>query len=354
MKKILVALIVAALLITAVLLVACEKEEEQPQGHVHVYVTNTVAPNCKFGGYTEYTCLEPGCDNPYYQADFTTVTDLTKDESHVLGDWYTCIEPDCDTKETFTRDCYYCDYQTKPVTEYKYKDENGKEVKVTGKYKHTYHDDYRILVPATCTEAAKYVYLCLYCDNDASKNVVTVKSGDPNYQASLGHDWQEIAETKVVAECGVDANGEYYEIYGITEYADCSRCGESKSTVYTDPHTPVDKGVITAPHCHSAGYTTHTCSTCGVEYKRDFKEATHAWPKDTTGKNDLWTNAYTKDDGLSYVQRCCTSCGVIEEQIHMEHTWGDWSKQYDKDGQKCRNRACKICGFVEEEIIESK
>lgn len=314
MKKILATLIVAVLLVTAVLLVACE--QELPQEHVHAYTTNVVKPNCKYSGYTEYTCLDCG---DYYQADFTTVTDLTKDESHVLSDWYTCIEPDCDTKETFTRDCLYCDYQSKPVTEYKYKNESGKEVKVTGAYKHTYHNDYRILVPATCKEAAKYVYLCLYCDNDATKSVVSISSSDPNYQAALGHDWQEIAETKVEAACGVDENGEHYEIFGITEYADCSRCGESKKTVYTEPHTPVDsKGVVTAPCCNTAGYTTFTCSTCGVEYKRNFTEASHVWPKDSKTKKDIWSAPYTKADGTVCVQRACELCGAVEEQIYVD------------------------------------
>ena len=311
MKKILSAFIVVVLVTVAILLFACAKE----QPHVCVYTYRTVAPTCVAEGYTEHVCLDCG---KYYRDNFTVVEDLTKDESHVLGDWYTSTEPDCKKTEKFRRDCLYCDYQTKEVTEYK--DADGKIVK--GAVKHTYHKDYRILVPATCTEKAYYIYICLYCEKyESDKNGSSVKDingksfGSPANSNSLGHDHAVIRE--IAPSCGHNADGSAYETYGIKEYAPCTRCGATKNAEYKLPHSSASSKVV-APTCTAAGYTEHTCKICGEIYHRDYTEASHIWPKTADGKTEIWSNPYTKVDGWKYEQRACTVCGAIEERICSE------------------------------------
>lgn len=313
MKKILSTLIVVALVAAAVLLFACADDTIGP--HVHVYTYRTVAPTCVAEGYTEHVCLDCG---DYYRDNFTVVTDLKKDESHVLGDWYTSSEPDCKNKEKFRRDCVYCDYQTAEVTVYEklgpdgkpVLDEKNNPIKIEGTTKHTYHEEYRILVPATCSSSGYYIYICLYCGTTATTASGSVKDvngnslGKPTDSASLGHDYPIVRE--IAASC--DKNGT--ETYGIIEYGPCTRCGDSSKKIeYVEPHESASKTVI-APTCTEAGYTLHTCKICGVEYKRDYKDATHTW--------SAWGNPYTKIDGFRYQQRYCTVCDAIEEKICSE------------------------------------
>jgi len=296
MKKILSALIVAVLLLSAILLVACVNKV--PEGHVHAYTSNVVKPTCSTEGYTEHTCLDCG---DYYRDTITKV----EPKNHLMGEWGhdDSVVPNCTVKEMFRRDCEYCDYY-ETANEYSYKDKNGKTQKVTGTVKHTYHEELRICVPATCTADAYYIYECLYCGNIIEDKAGTY-FGKPA-QTKLGHDHTVVRE--IVAECGVDENGTPYEVYGVVEYSDCSRCGAEKAPVYTNPHTlkeDLSKDKLD-PTCEKAGYTTHVCETCGTEVKI-YTEAKHSW--------GAWSEPTENADGISVIHRECSSCGAEEEQV---------------------------------------
>lgn len=291
MKKFLTALLVAALLLTVLLMTACQEEPEAPVGHVHKYQTLKIAPTCVAEGYTTYEC---SCGD-YYESDITPANR----NNHVFGDWYTSVEPDCTTKEMFRHDCKYCDHYEE-ANKYEYKDEKGKKVTVTGTIKHTYHDDYRILVPATCDKDAYYIYECIVCQDKSTKKNEAISKNDENYQPKLGHDNAVIRE--VAGDCAT-------ETFGIIEYADCSRCGAKKATEYLDPHTPTGAGTKVPATCLEAGYTLHTCANCGVEYIRSYTVGDHKWGS--------WSARYQGPDGLYYVMRECETCHHTEEKIDV-------------------------------------
>lgn len=90
-------------------------------------------------------------------------------------------------------------------------------------------------------------------------------------------------------------------------------------------HTPNGNGVVTAPTCTVAGYTTYTCSKCGETYKGDETAALNHPHKTTTTVDPTCTVAgstkVTCDDcgatisnttipaAHNYVDKVCTVCG---------------------------------------------
>ena len=70
---------------------------------------------------------------------------------------------------------------------------------------------------------------------------------------------------------------------------------------------------IVAPTCTEKGYTLHTCSICGDEFKTNYKD-------------ELW------------------------------HTFGEWIIDSDSTCSEhgARHRVCKVCGFTENAVVEKK
>ena len=81
--------------------------------------------------------------------------------------------------------------------------------------------------------------------------------------ATLNHSYVFI-ET-VTGSCG-SYSGDLYA---------CEGCGFRKiENPVANPHTPADAGIVTPATCTTAGYTTHTCSTCSETYTVDGVPAT--------------------------------------------------------------------------------
>ena len=71
----------------------------------------------------------------------------------------------------------------------------------------------------------------------------------------------------------------------------CRLCGEVFDCAYTD--------VVTAPTCTSAGYTTHSCDTCGNGYVDTIVEGGHKWTA------DLHAPTHTE---MGYTVYTCSVC----------------------------------------------
>ncbi|MBQ8622208.1 MAG: type I pullulanase, partial [Oscillospiraceae bacterium] len=72
-----------------------------------------------------------------------------------------------------------------------------------------------------------------------------------------------------------------------TEAKTCTLCGETEGSALGHSYN----AVVTAPTCVAAGYTTHTCGTCG----------------------DSYTDSETPATGVhTYVDGSCTGCGAVE------------------------------------------
>jgi len=101
---------------------------------------------------------------------------------------------------------------------------------------------------------------------------------------------------------------------GYTTYT-CTLCGLSYEDDYVDASGHIksddDEGVVTAPTCTDQGYTTYTCITCGESY------------------NDVYVDAldHTKDEGVVTAPTCtgrgyttytCTVCGSLFYDEHVD------------------------------------
>ena len=255
MKKIVIAMTVIALLITALLLVSCNDE------HVHDFKTNVVKPTCVTQGYTEYTCS--GCDYAYRD----TIVPV-KADAHTYGSAYTAKEATCEEEGISRKECTGC----------------GKISDTTIKKKsHTYDPANQVIILApTCTTPGSAKNECVDCG--FTKNE-TVKA--------TGHsfcDW--IVDKAAVCET---------EEYG-SQHRVCDVCGLIEEEAIL-PHYTSGKGETTAPTCVNIGYTNYVCDGCGVDYYRNFKDA--------TGK----------------------------------HKFGAWEKSEDRDNLECRY--CEYCEHYE-------
>ena len=104
-------------------------------------------------------------------------------------------------------------------------------------------------------------------------------------------------------------------------------------------HSHSYDGVVTAPTCTEAGYTSHTCAECGDTYKTDIVEAKGHVQKSAEAVAPTCTKT-----GLSEGIQCSTCGEFIQAQTviaALGHSYGGWETA---DGQTVRT--CSVCGFV--------
>ncbi len=258
MKKILTALIVIALLITALVLASCEKE------HVHSFKDTVVKPTCTFKGYTEHVCTDCGYA---FQDTFVDVNP----SNHVYGEEIIDKPATCSATGSKHKDCVQC----------------GKVLTTT--IKKTAHSNIEeVLVAATCTEKGTKQLTCRICG--------TVSTASINAKGHSYGDW--IVDLEAVCET---------ETHGLKHHV-CTECDFVEEAVIL-PHTANGKGTVTAPTCVSVGYTTYECADCGASYVRDHKPALtnkDGSPKHTFGN-------WTKVEGYDNLERRdCKYCDHYE------------------------------------------
>ncbi len=103
------------------------------------------------------------------------------------------------------------------------------------------------------------------------------------------------------------------------------------------------KGVVTAPTCVEAGFTTYTCTLCGATKTDNTVAATgeHTWDEGQTT-----TEPTCAESGIKTFT--CTVCsGTKTEEVAAtgEHKWNDWQYSPEVDGHY---HWCTECGKAQE------
>lgn len=315
MRKYLSIILMAALVLCAMLMVACD--DDQPVGHQHTLVDTVVEPRCDREGYTIHTCTE--CNetwrDTFVPADaeahkFSVVETVGKTcttegyvrevceycavenktvtpASHEMGEWKVTIKPNCTEWGEERRHCEVC---------------GGNQETRALEPRHTYYAVDDVVTEPTCTEKGYTTHYCAKCDYTYTDKVVSAK----------GHNWM-ILDT---------VNGDQWvmSIQGTCtshgeEYRKCGTCSfiEKRSTGYY--HIYSDKVEVTAPTCTEHGYTTYTCKLCGDKKLDDYIDPTHSYGKWTTYIAPTCTT-----EGID--QRTCKSCGHVDQRFtDPKHTF---------------------------------
>lgn len=236
MKRIFSILFIVALIIAAVTLVACQKEEA-PVHHQHSFTTEVTNPVCSTEtvGFTTHTC---GCGYSY-------ITDYVEPHKFVS----TVLVPTCEYTGYTEHVCSLCGYTKHDAFTAKnpdnhvffypndYVDEEGSSEKA-GKANITK------VVPSTCTDYGYSVYTCIYC------SATTVEEIVPEVTAHTWGAW----ETVIVANC----------VNGGLEKRFCEGCGfeDQRLTSKTDDHVYGEWTVVISDDHINDFYEERSCTMC--------------------------------------------------------------------------------------------
>lgn len=307
MKRVLLILLVALLLICSFVLASCKVEinsstssqpnvtnpgtttnntnpEPPPDAHHHVYETIEIPATCTEQGYTLHICNECG---EKYTDNIVEPTGQHDYQSHVN-------EPTC-TEQGFTS--YWCD-----LCGYKYQDDF---VEPTGKH---VFSDWKVVTAPTCSAEGTQHRFCVDCGMDEYDIIARTEDHDivreDGYDATCykpGYTGGSVCHLcGMVFEYGSEIPAlphTYDDIYD----KDCNKCGTIRedaacrhsntrvlrgkdATCFTDGRTEglqctdcneiiieqivIEKlghdytAVVTAPTCTAGGYTTYSCTRC--------------------------------------------------------------------------------------------
>lgn len=151
--------------------------------------------------------------------------------------------------------------------------------------------------PATCTENAKTVEICRYCNEEIAGSIRT------QYGTKLGHDWSDWEET-APASCSETGLKERF----------CSRCDETQSEAIPSPgHTPGEWEVIREATCSETGLKELHCTVCdGLLQKSESETLPH------THKNIVIADSACVDENGHMIVKCKVVCSVCDALISEE------------------------------------
>ena len=202
-------------------------EKIAPTGHSWA-ATDTLEATCKAAGYTVYTCST--CSESYKT--------VIAQKAHSYVD--TVTKATCTADGYTTRVCEWCEYTV-----------------ITGKTAALGHDYKTSTVASGCTTEGYTLHECSRCDASYKTDIVPAS-----------HTWDIEAPTCgkgqtciVCGKGGLSATGNHTMVDGV-----CSVCGTGCKHNYNS--------VVTAPTCTEVGFTTNTCTLCGIVEKTDYKPAT--------------------------------------------------------------------------------
>ena len=282
MKRNLALLLLTSLLVCCTFgLIACNQTT-----HTHsVEKVEAKAATCLEAGNTEYyRCT--GCDKLFSDEAHTTETTLEETLVAALGhdlEHHDAQAPSCtqvgwDAYDTCKRDG--CEYTTKEVVTALNHDFSGTETVVT---------------PATCVAKGSKTVQCTRCDATTTKDVEI----DPN-----AHDMTPVAKKDATCtEVGYDA------------YEKCSRCDHNTKGADIPALKHDYSDTVIPPTYEEQGYTLHTCSRCGEEYKDTYTPIKHSC-KSACLVCGGCKNASCEDDACKTKCTCkvlcehaCSTCG---------------------------------------------
>ncbi len=202
-------------------------EKIAPAGHTWG-VTNSEEATCKKAGYTVYTCST--CQESYKT--------VIAQKAHSYTD--TVTKATCTTEGYTTRVCEWCGYTV-----------------TTNKIAALGHDYKTSTVQNGCTTEGYTLHDCSRCDASYKTDIVP-----PSHTWDIAEPTCGKGQTCIVCgKGGQSATGEHTMENGI-----CTVCGTGCKHTFNS--------VVTAPTCTEVGFTTNTCTACGVVEKTDYKAAT--------------------------------------------------------------------------------
>lgn len=151
------------------------------------------------------------------------------------------------------------------------------------------YDEGVVSTEATCTTKGKTTYTCTLCGK--TKKVADIDA--------LGH--AEVVDAAVSPTCMET---------GLTAGSHCERCGlviTAQTTVATTDHSYSSK--VVSPTCTTAGYTEHTCASCGDTYQdTPVSSQGHNWDAGTV------TTA-SKCESAGIMTYVCEDCSATKEEV---------------------------------------
>ena len=283
----------------------------------HHFYEKTTAPTCTTMGYTVYTCVTCGLTN---KGDYVDA----------LGHNYrTDIKaPTCTEGGHTTYACTRCDNSF--VTDYR------------EALDHKWDSGTRV-VNSTCNGAGMTEYRCTRCD------AVRLES-----ESATGHTPGTPAtctDPQLCTVCGAvlaQATGHHFQAsetaptcteIGFTTES-CTSCGLSYQSRYTNPLGHKYTSKVTAPTCTEPGFTTYTCERCGDSYTADNTDPLdHKWDSGTTVSNPTCNGAGVKEYR-------CVRCDAhrLEAESETGHT--------PSTPATCTApQLCMVCGAVLENAL---
>ena len=207
----------------------CDYERSEkiaPTGHTWS-VTDSEEATCKKAGFTVYTCST--C-----QASYKTVI---AQKAHSYTD--TVTKATCTTDGYTTRVCEWCQYTV-----------TVNKIAALG------HDYKTTTVPNGCTTEGYTLHDCSRCDSSYKTDIVP-----PSHTWDIAQPTCGKGQTCIVCGAGgQSATGNHTMENGI-----CTVCGTGCKHTFNS--------VVTDPTCTEVGFTTNTCTACGVVEKTDYKAA---------------------------------------------------------------------------------
>ncbi|MDY4254585.1 MAG: leucine-rich repeat protein [Oscillospiraceae bacterium] len=151
---------------------------------------------------------------------------------------------------------------------------------------------------------------------------------------SCDHVWQEEVISPTCTERG-------YTLHT------CTKCGAEYRDNYTAPlgHTP-DGGetTVVAPTCTENGCTVYTCSVCGEKYNDTYTDALgHDWDEGTVTDPTCTSQGYTAHN--------CTRCGSTTRDTYTDALGHDWAAESVRVEPTCTEtgytrRECTRCDVL--------
>ena len=293
MKRFFSVMLVAALVVGAMLLTACDISEIfKPDAHVHDYSDEVVDPTCVDEGYTIHTCtlcgytmhdtfvpadgeshsytkevIDPTCDEDGYTLHTCEhcndqYTDKVVPATHTWGAWEELIAPTCTDMGIERHECLNCDAsETRPTNS-------------------AHHYGEGVVTNPTCNDAGYTTFVCTLCE------YVNVVAG----AKALGHDLQDWY-VHTAQTCTSDGEMRRY----------CTRCETHYETKVIDRHFYEEITVDST--CDTYGYVGYKCTECG-----DVSITSHIAPHGHSYV-DEW---FAVEGAPNLEQRLCQHCGHVE------------------------------------------
>ena len=357
-----------------------ESHTEEIPALNHNYVNHVVAPTCTKKGYTRAICER--CNNEFdfdfveatgehsYQGVVTTpATCIEKGiktfTCSACGDSYT-EDIECIAHSVVTDNAVAATCTKTGLTAGSHCSRCGTVIIERTETKATGHNYISAVTAPTCKDKGYTTYTCSKCgdsykadyvnatENHVNKTVVTKQAtctqkgikvttcsvcGKSTTATIEMTSHETVVDKAVVSTCNRA---------GLTAGSHCAVCGyviEEQAVVPASGHSY--NAVVTEPTCKEQGYTTHTCTVCGDNYKDSYTNTTNEHDYKAT----ITTPSTCSKEGVRTYT--CSICGdkytrSIETIDHTPKADSAAAPTCTKAGLTAGSH-CEVCGYVIEE-----